>query len=152
MFHKLLMRLLLALVLLFCINVMIRPAWADCPVLVELIGPDSVKSGNPANYLVRIENQSSCDISNLSIVEWVPKWTKFRRSNPPPSTVKDRSSPHGPKVTWLGVHLNPGEVKLFEIGVRMKADPGVFVTNRFCVEFPEGINSRICQNLKIWVS
>lgn len=120
-----------------------------CRLHVDQIGPSEIKVGRNANFLMKLENRS-CRTLYLEVTDYLPKYSRYRRSNPDASYVEERWDPLGPAVSWNRIRLRSGDTALLEISFGIRGPTGITRRNQICVRSLDWLQGA-CESFKIKV-
>jgi uncharacterized repeat protein (TIGR01451 family) len=130
-----------------------RPFWQCTGLRLKLVGPSSAENGTIIHYQMEVTNVGSCDLSALTVTDYIPRSTVYESANPQPSikpaVLASETTPRNPpplpiaQVQWRNIHLTPtGSTATYETTVEIQSYAGSTLSNTACVEHP--LTGRVC--------
>lgn len=101
---------------------------------VTLTGPDLASQGQDLSYTITLKNPGSCDLSGLTLTDFLPRETQFVSSTPPSTPTSGGYPPKILHTEWDLVDLPASSQKTFQVQIQSASPAGRTITNTVCIE------------------
>jgi hypothetical protein len=149
-----LLMILASMGVLFSVNAHsdVSALWACKGVTVDVSGPKSITVGGRLDYEIRIHNSSDCELSDSSVVDFIPRMSTFSHASPQPTEYPSTHNGTDPiehpvsKIEWKNVSLGAGKDIEFQITAHVKSPDDRILLNSVCFENSQ--TGRICSQVE----
>jgi uncharacterized repeat protein (TIGR01451 family) len=129
--------------------------WACQGVTVDQKGPTTVSVGDKIEYEIHVRNSGNCDLSDSSVVDFIPRMSTYYEASPKPtefpairedSLFTSRSEHPVSKIEWKNVLLGAGKEVIFTLSAHVRSPEDRILLNTVCFENSQ--TGRICSQFE----
>ncbi|MFL5814895.1 MAG: hypothetical protein ACJ763_15070 [Bdellovibrionia bacterium] len=129
--------------------------WACKGITVDQKGPPAVSVGDRIDYEIHVRNTGDCDLSDSSVVDFIPRMTTFFEASPKPtefpatrddSRFTSQSEHPVSRIEWKNILLGAGKEVTFTLSAHVRSPEDRILLNTVCFENPQ--TGRICSQVE----